>query len=603
MNPEQAINALRQWAKTTYNYDLSDQDLQNIIRGVGYSGGPITTQLLEQAKQWASAQAEQMGIQPVSGPAASPAPTPAPSSTPEPAPPPPAQTTERGTPVVQPPTTAGMSPEEAINQLRQWARETYNYELTDQNISDIVRGIGYSGGSVTPQMLQQAKQWAESQAQQMGLISAPAATPSPTPAPTTTPGPSPEPTPAPSQGMTQDQAMQALKDWAQSTYGYALSDAQINAIAQGIGYSGGMVSPQVLEQAKQWAIANQSTLTAMTPPGGTSVTPPSGTTTPPPPATTTPPSTTPGTTSGGGPAPSTDIQYDPSMLGEMQAWAIQTFGRPASTAELNAIAKSIGYTGGAFDKNKLDDWKHYAIIEAQKQGWRPTGPGELILPGFVEPELTGLPDVPTFETFVAPTAPQYAQFQGPEAFQYGEFAAPTKESILQDPGYQARLQEGQKALETSAAAKGLLRTGATLKGLSQYGQEMASQEYGKAFEREKTGYEANRSQAEKEWQSAYQKAMDQYQSARSAQESQYQNAYKSAYDMWQAGTQQKQLGYETSYNKAKDAWLAATQKARGEYEAERSRRTAEYNAAYDRWRFLADEAYRKAQLAAGKANF
>lgn len=46
------------------------------------------------------------------------------------------------------------------------------------------------------------------------------------------------------------------------------------------------------------------------------------------------------------------------------------------------------------------------------------------------------------------------------------------------PGYQFRLGEGLKALERSAAARGTLLTGGTLKGLERYAQDYASNEYG-----------------------------------------------------------------------------------------------------------------------------
>lgn len=57
------------------------------------------------------------------------------------------------------------------------------------------------------------------------------------------------------------------------------------------------------------------------------------------------------------------------------------------------------------------------------------------------------------------------------------------ENFQQDPGYQFRMNEGQKALERSAAARGGLNSGATLKALSRYGQDFASNEYGKAYDR------------------------------------------------------------------------------------------------------------------------
>lgn len=52
-----------------------------------------------------------------------------------------------------------------------------------------------------------------------------------------------------------------------------------------------------------------------------------------------------------------------------------------------------------------------------------------------------------------------------------------------DPGYQFRMDEGQKALERSAAARGGLNSGATLKALTRYGQGVASDEYNTAYNR------------------------------------------------------------------------------------------------------------------------
>lgn len=53
----------------------------------------------------------------------------------------------------------------------------------------------------------------------------------------------------------------------------------------------------------------------------------------------------------------------------------------------------------------------------------------------------------------------------------------------QDPGYQFRLAEGQKAINRSAAAQGNLLSGATMKALAKYGQGVASEEYGNAYNR------------------------------------------------------------------------------------------------------------------------
>jgi len=57
------------------------------------------------------------------------------------------------------------------------------------------------------------------------------------------------------------------------------------------------------------------------------------------------------------------------------------------------------------------------------------------------------------------------------------------DQFTQDPGYAFRLSEGMKALDRTAAARGGLLSGATLKGAERYGQDLASQEYTNAFNR------------------------------------------------------------------------------------------------------------------------
>ena len=71
------------------------------------------------------------------------------------------------------------------------------------------------------------------------------------------------------------------------------------------------------------------------------------------------------------------------------------------------------------------------------------------------------------------------------------FAAPTAADMGQDPGYQFRLSEGQRALENANAAKGISRGGATLRGLLDYGQQAASQEYGNVYNRNLNTYNTN----------------------------------------------------------------------------------------------------------------
>lgn len=55
--------------------------------------------------------------------------------------------------------------------------------------------------------------------------------------------------------------------------------------------------------------------------------------------------------------------------------------------------------------------------------------------------------------------------------------------MADDPGYAFRMSEGLKALERSGSAKGQTLSGGAMKSLADYSQGLASQEYGKAFDR------------------------------------------------------------------------------------------------------------------------
>lgn len=81
-----------------------------------------------------------------------------------------------------------------------------------------------------------------------------------------------------------------------------------------------------------------------------------------------------------------------------------------------------------------------------------------------------------------------AQMQGERAGMPAAFTGQV--DLAQDPGYAFRLSEGMKALERSAAARGGLLSGGTLKGIQRYGQDLASQEYQNAYNRALTQYNA-----------------------------------------------------------------------------------------------------------------
>jgi hypothetical protein len=89
-----------------------------------------------------------------------------------------------------------------------------------------------------------------------------------------------------------------------------------------------------------------------------------------------------------------------------------------------------------------------------------------------------------------PAASQYRYTPGsaPQAadYRYTPGAVPTlagQELLAKDPGVQFRLDEGRRALEASAAARGGALSGPALAALQRQGQELSSQEYGNAWQR------------------------------------------------------------------------------------------------------------------------
>lgn len=76
--------------------------------------------------------------------------------------------------------------------------------------------------------------------------------------------------------------------------------------------------------------------------------------------------------------------------------------------------------------------------------------------------------------------PNQTIYQDPEAPRPG---TPDFSQFYVSPDYQFRLSEGLKASDRSAAANGMLLSGAQQKALSRYGQGLASQEYGNYWNR------------------------------------------------------------------------------------------------------------------------
>ena len=103
-----------------------------------------------------------------------------------------------------------------------------------------------------------------------------------------------------------------------------------------------------------------------------------------------------------------------------------------------------------------------------------------------------------------PMSPDMSFWTDAPAFTFSNFTAPTGVTEQNDPGYQFRLSQGEQALQQSAAANGAANTGGTMKGLIDYGQNAASQEYQNVFNRALQGYQTNLGTAQAEYAPKFQ---------------------------------------------------------------------------------------------------
>jgi hypothetical protein len=135
----------------------------------------------------------------------------------------------------------------------------------------------------------------------------------------------------------------------------------------------------------------------------------------------------------------------------------------------------------------------------------------------------------------------------PPAFSYADFKAPSYEEAASDPGYQFRTQQGQTALQNAAAARGTLADSGTLKALTDYGQNAASQEYANVWNRDLGAYTTNRGNAVDTYNTNY--------------KTQYQDPYAAAINQWNTGRGNALSAYQANYQTQYADPYAASYKA------------------------------------------
>ena len=177
-------------------------------------------------------------------------------------------------------------------------------------------------------------------------------------------------------------------------------------------------------------------------------------------------------------------------------------------------------------------------------------------------------DISQFPTFNPPTPTPQQGLTAPSPYTFtpfvnGTFTAPTLAEAQAQPGYAFGLQQGQDALQNSAAARGTLRGGGTLKDLFGYTNAAAEQNYGNVYNQDLSTFNTNEGDRFNTWaanQSAdlnanitnFGVAQTVNNSVNAANQQNYTNAYQNAAGTFNPQFQAAQLTFADSYNR----WLA-----------------------------------------------
>jgi hypothetical protein len=189
-------------------------------------------------------------------------------------------------------------------------------------------------------------------------------------------------------------------------------------------------------------------------------------------------------------------------------------------------------------------------------------------------DLGYLRDAPAFE-YEGYEPFSYAPYETPAPFTHPQFSAPTAQEVLTgDPGYQFRMDEGRRALEAAAAARGTLRSGGTLQNILDYGQEKGSEEYQKAYQRRLRSYETDLGASERAYAQNLQARQDAY-------ERQRQNALQSY-----------QMDTDRRYQMAKDRYEPQFMSWQSEQGARGKAAAAKYGRQWDAYQYAQPSATR-----------
>lgn len=143
------------------------------------------------------------------------------------------------------------------------------------------------------------------------------------------------------------------------------------------------------------------------------------------------------------------------------------FGNSAANTQASAAEQAAQLEAQEQDKALAFQQQVFNTQQAEEAPWMNAGKGALT----------------SLQSLLAPG--------GALTQQFGQFNAPTLEQAEQNPGYKFALEQGQQALQAGAAAQGNLLSAGTQKGLINYGQQAAQQDYQQVYNNALNAYQQN----------------------------------------------------------------------------------------------------------------
>ena len=137
-------------------------------------------------------------------------------------------------------------------------------------------------------------------------------------------------------------------------------------------------------------------------------------------------------------------------------------GKKAAKAQKGAANAAAANEQAMFEAQREDNEKNYA-----------KGRRDLLELGY-DPAIQGLQP---YSALGVPAQNRLAALSGLNG------STALTSALQQDPGYQFRMDQGVNALDRSAASRGMMQSGAQQKALTRYGQGIASEELGNAYNR------------------------------------------------------------------------------------------------------------------------